>query len=165
MRAVLDHARRNVVAYVALFVALGGTSYAVTQLPAGSVGTNQIKNHAITPIKFDPTKIGASVRYWAIVLPGGHVFASRPRGARVLHWNPADASGMLGWGQAIPGNCFPLATVMQGGGDNGASNAGFVNVAESTGTARHAFLRFATYDAGGHPDPEITDVVLLCPQP
>ena len=41
--AVLTHARRNAIAYLALFVALGGTSYAAANLPADSVGSKQIK--------------------------------------------------------------------------------------------------------------------------
>ena len=35
MRGILTHLRGNVVAYIALFVALGGTSYAAFSLPAG----------------------------------------------------------------------------------------------------------------------------------
>lgn len=37
----------NVTATLALFVALGGTSYAVTQLPRNSVGSAQIKKSAV----------------------------------------------------------------------------------------------------------------------
>ena len=40
-----------IVACVALFVALGGTSYAAIKLPANSVGTKQIKNSAVTSVK------------------------------------------------------------------------------------------------------------------
>jgi hypothetical protein len=40
-----------VVACIALAVALGGTSYAAIRLPAGSVGTKQLKRGAITGIK------------------------------------------------------------------------------------------------------------------
>ena len=36
MTRILNHARGNLVAYIALFVALGGTSYAAFGLPAGS---------------------------------------------------------------------------------------------------------------------------------
>jgi hypothetical protein len=36
---------------IALFVALGGTSYAATQLPAGSVGAKQIRGGAVTARK------------------------------------------------------------------------------------------------------------------
>jgi hypothetical protein len=37
----------NVVASLALFVALGGTGYAVTKIDAGSVGTKQLKKNAV----------------------------------------------------------------------------------------------------------------------
>jgi hypothetical protein len=37
----------NVVATIALFIALGGTAWAATALPRNSVGTNQIRNGAI----------------------------------------------------------------------------------------------------------------------
>ena len=40
-----------IVACIALFVALGGTSYAVTQLPKNSVGTTQLKKNAVTSQK------------------------------------------------------------------------------------------------------------------
>jgi hypothetical protein len=36
-----------VVAFIALFVAIGGSSYAVTRLPAGSVGTKQLRRGAV----------------------------------------------------------------------------------------------------------------------
>ena len=39
----------NVTATLALFIALGGASYAVTDLPAHSVGTRQLKPGAVTP--------------------------------------------------------------------------------------------------------------------
>jgi hypothetical protein len=40
-----------VISIVALFVALGGTSYAITQLPKNSVGTTQLKKNAVTGAK------------------------------------------------------------------------------------------------------------------
>lgn len=46
-----EHFRRNAVAYLALFVALGGTSYAAIKLPAGSVGTKHLKKGAVTKAK------------------------------------------------------------------------------------------------------------------
>jgi hypothetical protein len=39
----------NVVATIALFIALGGASYAAVALPAHSVGTRQLKAGAVTP--------------------------------------------------------------------------------------------------------------------
>jgi hypothetical protein len=41
----------NVMATVALFVALGGSSYAAFALPKNSVGSRQLKTHAVTPKK------------------------------------------------------------------------------------------------------------------
>ena len=41
----------TIVAYLALFVALGGSAYAVTQLPKNSVGAKQLKKKAVTTAK------------------------------------------------------------------------------------------------------------------
>ncbi|MGE0065855.1 MAG: hypothetical protein AB7T48_00730 [Solirubrobacterales bacterium] len=46
MRPKLSYA--NVVASLALFLALGGAAYAATQLPQNSVGTKQIRNGTVT---------------------------------------------------------------------------------------------------------------------
>jgi hypothetical protein len=51
MTRVLRHVRSNLVAYLALFVALGGTSYAAVNLPRNSVGTAQLKANAVTSAK------------------------------------------------------------------------------------------------------------------
>jgi hypothetical protein len=48
----------NVVATIALFVALGGGAYAAIRLPANSVGTKQIKDAAVTPAKLAPADLG-----------------------------------------------------------------------------------------------------------
>ena len=75
MRRILDHIRSNIVGYVALFVALGGTSYAAVSLPAGSVGTPQLRNgavtgrklanHAVTAASLDPKSIAGHIVAWA----------------------------------------------------------------------------------------------------
>ena len=49
MLKILTFIRQNAIALVALFVALGGTSYAALSLPAGSVGTKQLRNGSVTP--------------------------------------------------------------------------------------------------------------------
>jgi Pentapeptide repeats (8 copies) len=52
-----------IVACVALFVALGGTSYAAIVLPANSVGTKQIKKSAVTGVKVkNATLTGAKIK-------------------------------------------------------------------------------------------------------
>jgi hypothetical protein len=47
-----------IVACIALFVAMGGTSYAAIKLPANSVGTKQIKNSAVTNGKLAKGAVG-----------------------------------------------------------------------------------------------------------
>jgi hypothetical protein len=43
--------RRNTIALLALFIALGGTTYAATALPKNSVGTKQLRKNAVTGAK------------------------------------------------------------------------------------------------------------------
>ena len=47
IRRLGTHLRQHTVSYLALFVALGGTSYAATSLPANSVGTTQLRAGAV----------------------------------------------------------------------------------------------------------------------
>jgi hypothetical protein len=60
IRSLSSHARHNAIAYLALFVALGGTSYAAVKLPANSVGTTQIKKGAVTSAKIKDGSISAA---------------------------------------------------------------------------------------------------------
>src|SRR5689334_13335464 len=106
LNRVVHHIRSNAVAYVALFVALGGTSYAALKPPANSVGTKQIKNHSITPVKLDPGKTGAVVRFWAVVGAAGsgeQVVASHPK-ARITHWDSGLGAGTVSWQQPFARN-------------------------------------------------------------
>ena len=57
--------RHNAIALIALFVALGGTSYAALNLPANSVGTRQLKNQSVSAAKLNPSSVAASIRAWA----------------------------------------------------------------------------------------------------
>ena len=50
-QSMSGHARQNAVGYLALFVALSGTSYAAVQLPKNSVTSKQIKPGAVTQKK------------------------------------------------------------------------------------------------------------------
>ena len=64
MRRVIRHFRAglsfsNVVAMLALFIALGGAAYAATQLPKNSVGTKQLKKGAVTKAKIKPATVEA----------------------------------------------------------------------------------------------------------
>jgi hypothetical protein len=50
-RGFLRFLRSNTLALLALFIALGGTTYAATALPKNSVGTKQLKKNAVTAVK------------------------------------------------------------------------------------------------------------------
>jgi hypothetical protein len=51
---IINSIKHNAVALTALFVALGGTSYAAVKLPAGSVGSRELKKEAVTLPKIAP---------------------------------------------------------------------------------------------------------------
>ena len=113
MTTILRFFRSNAVAFLALFIALGGVGWAATSLPAGSVGARQIQNHSITPVKFNRSMIGGSVRYWARISASGKIIASQPK-ARIVIWYPTPGGlvggGVVRWGKPIAPACFSLAT-------------------------------------------------------
>jgi hypothetical protein len=93
MTALLARVRRrlsfaNVTSALALFVALGGTSYAAINLPADSVGPAQIRYHAVGNSELAPN----SVRAWQIATNA--VGRSEIRADAVRAWEIApDAVG------------------------------------------------------------------------
>ena len=65
-RRIIHSLRSNVVSYLALFLALGGTSVAAVSLA----------NHSIDPVKLDARNIGGYVRAWVSINANGRVTAS-----------------------------------------------------------------------------------------
>jgi hypothetical protein len=59
MRQISRYIRRHHIALLALFVALGGTSYAAVSLPKASVGTDQLKARSVSTIKLAPGAVSA----------------------------------------------------------------------------------------------------------
>lgn len=82
----------NVVASIALFVALGGVSYAALKLPANSVGTRQLKNRAVTEPKLHPALLAALKTQAAMPGPQG---PAGPLGAKG-ETGPQGATGIQG---------------------------------------------------------------------
>lgn len=105
--------RHNSIALLALLIALGGTSYAAFSLPARSVGTPQLRNHSVTPIKLDRNSIGGYVRLWARVSASGRLIASGPRAEVLVWYKPPSpfSGGQLRWPERVSSDCFALATV------------------------------------------------------
>jgi hypothetical protein len=108
-------------------------------------------------VKLDPSKIGASVRAWAVIQDGTKVVAARPR-ARIVDWDQNSAVGDVSWGNAISRSCFPLAS---GGG-------GFVQaVIRGPFRGLQAVVHFGTFEGSGQPlaGSSTTFVAVLCPEP
>jgi hypothetical protein len=78
LRGKLTYA--NVMATIAVFIALGGASYAATQLPKNSVGTKQLKKGAVTPAKFSPAARSKLVGRAGPAGPAGPKGETGPRG-------------------------------------------------------------------------------------
>jgi hypothetical protein len=57
LNRITNHLRGNVVAYLALFTALGGTSYAAVTLAPGSVTSRALANGAVTHSKLAPSSV------------------------------------------------------------------------------------------------------------
>ncbi len=166
MRRLTAHVRSNVVAYLALFVALGGTSYAFS-LPAGSVGTRQLRNGAvtsnkiangsITPAKLNAGEVGGSIRHWAHVNASGAVLAGSS-GARAAGGGPIFR---VSWGDRFPARCGALVTP--------AGNAGMSPIADTTGVVviepatRHGAtsVNVTTY-IGGAASPAPFYIAVVC---
>jgi hypothetical protein len=105
LRARLTYA--NVMATIAVFVALGGASYAATQLPKNSVGTKQLKKNAVTTAKIKNGAVtGAKVNLSSLGTVPNATHATSADSA-----SHADTAGDAGTLQGNPASAF-----MQGGG-------------------------------------------------
>jgi len=163
------HLKQHIVGYVALFVALGGTSYAAASLPPGSVGGAQIRNHSIAAAKLDPSSITGSVRAWAIVGSAGRVLAGggRPRVGNP----PVPGSYEVRWGVRISSRCATVATIDDAhsptteripisGNPSQPVTAGYA-VANTTGGA-HSTTFVTTFNQQGALTPLGFDVAVVC---
>jgi hypothetical protein len=167
MTRFLSHLKSNAIACLALFVALGGTSYAAFSLPANSVGTRQLRNGAVTnnkvangsiaPSKLNGSSITGSIAMWARISPGGTVVASKPR-AQTLGWSSVYHAGKVSWlGRGIPAGCFSLATV------DGLPAQGFATVATIPRPHPPAYVIVGTFNNLGQYAAEPVNVAVICP--
>ncbi|HWF51567.1 MAG TPA: hypothetical protein VG294_13090 [Solirubrobacteraceae bacterium] len=177
MKRLTDHLRANVIGYLALFVALGGTGYAAVSIPRGSVGTRQLRNGAVTPVKLGKG-IAGSVRAWAIVGPTGKVIAGggRPRVLAPL----GRGVYTIDWGVPIPNPCATVATVekraalgptetvpLPGGNGIVPVIAGFVSQVETIGGSDRSgnttpTTDLLTFNQAGQLAPLPFDVAVIC---
>jgi hypothetical protein len=108
MTRLIDHIRGNLIGYLALFCALGGTSYAAISIPRNSIGTPQLRNGAITRAKLSSRSIAGSVVFWARIDQAGQVVSSSER-ATASGW--ASGHGTIVFRGQISSKCFALANV------------------------------------------------------
>ena len=82
LRARLTYA--NLMSTIAVFLALGGVSYAAIKLPSNSVGTKQIRKGAVTRQKLDPKLLSSLT---GATGPQGIPGATGPKGSTGLQGN------------------------------------------------------------------------------
>jgi hypothetical protein len=119
MRRLLNHGRHNVIAYLALFVALGGTTYAATALPAGSVGSTQLRNGAVTPAKLNGHLIGGYVRAWAVTDTNNRLVASSGSASVKPNGTMPQLGQIITWRGKFPGRRQCTAVANDAGATNG----------------------------------------------
>ena len=102
---MLAYLKHHHIALLALFVALGGTSYAATQLPPNSVGARQLRGGAVTGAKIrngtiTSSKLASSLNAKLKALGVGPTGKTGPTGATGPSGapGPAGASATLAYG-------------------------------------------------------------------
>ena len=153
MKGTIGHLRANAIAYLALFVALGGTGYAAISIPAGSVGTRQLRNGAVTSSKLDGRSIAGYVAFWARIDQSGGVLSSS-RHATTAGWT--SGTGAITFRGQLPANCVPLAGVGANATIAGYSEAQSIS---ASGTTRLLVEMRIEWSA----QPVAVDVVEICP--
>ena len=116
----------NVVATLALFLALGGGTYAAFKLPNNSVGTKQLKKNAVTSPKVKDGSLTAAD------LAGGQFLRPGQKAANADRLDGIDSTGFVRHGDAaggaLAGN-YPAPTLADGVvGPKQASFTGFARL-------------------------------------
>jgi hypothetical protein len=168
MKRLVNHARSNAIAYAALFIALGGSSYA-----AATINGSQIRNHTINPSKFNSRLINGNVRAWAIVRPNGKVIASAGR-PKVLTAVSISLPGLysIRWGVKV-GRCPTevtidaasspqTETVAVPGNPSMTYAAGYAVASSTVAAGGGASTGVQTFNQAGQPTPLGFDIAVIC---
>lgn len=135
LRTHLSYA--NVMATVAVFIALGGTSYAATQLARNSVGATQIRAKAVGSSELKSRAVTSSkIRSRSVTLSKMSDGARNALRGAVGPAGPQGAAGPAG-----PAGPVYRAAVNSGGGPAGGNPSGQPAGREGTGVYRVSFDR------------------------
>lgn len=155
LSTLAQHARHHLVGYLALFVALGGTSYAAAKLPDGSVGARQLAANAVTSAKIKDHSVAS--RDLALgVIPAAKVGPQGPKGDTGLD-GATGATGPSG----PAGTAGPKGDAGLQGAPGATGAIGATGAAGATGPAGAPGATGATgpigpsdgYTAGGYNNP------------
>jgi hypothetical protein len=173
----------NVAATVALFLALGGTSYAVTSLPKNSVGSAQLRTNSVRAPEIERGAVRSSeIANGTIRLgdvspsaraalqgqtgPPGPTFAATADSLGQLVRGNATGSTPGGFGVRLiafsrsVASCVPTATLAQvAGGPNPIPPTTAHIQAETLSDGR---VRVRTFDPAGAPQPYPFNLVVAC---
>ncbi len=165
----LHHVRQNLVAYLALFVALGGTSYAALSIPRNSVGVKQLQNHAIDPVKLNPKYTGAVIRAWADVDWKGPKLAVMGSSKPAPSIRTLSSQGeTISWPRGLFGRgCVASVTPKNTSPPPGIAGAGDTYVTVQFDDPAAGGLIVDGWGPGGFPNgrPTAAFVFVLCPTP
>lgn len=151
MAAVITHIRRNAVAYLALFIALGGTSYAAIR----------VSNHSLTPVKLSPRYFGGYLRGWASVAADGHVGKSSDR-PKVEMQSGLSGEYLISWPTKPISSCTAAANVVVGAS---GPVPGYAIAEASRQRRRDEQSIVHTYNSAGQETPMPFEIALLCSTP
>ncbi len=121
MTRITTFLKHNAIGLAALFIALGGTSYAAVAIPSNSVGARQLRsgavstsklhNGAVTATKLSGGSFGGRILDYAEIEPAGAVQVSDPKGIETRYWDESgpNQGGLVVFPHRLPKGCFPLA--------------------------------------------------------
>jgi hypothetical protein len=116
---IVGYLKQNAIALAALFIALGGTSYAAVAIPGNSVGSSQLRKGAVTSNKIHSGAItagklssksfGGRILAMAEIYSDGTVALSSPNGITTTDWN-AETGGLVNLPRRVPKGCVAIAS-------------------------------------------------------
>lgn len=152
MLKILPFIRQNAIALLALFVAIGGSSYA-----AVTINGSQIRNRTINAVKLNPKSISASISAWAIVFGDTSGAAPGPSSSPI-RVQTLSTGEVVSWPhRRFAAHCVPSVTPFSTAPTGGFSvvTAGFVPSAGK--------LTLDGFGPNYAPGPQAAYVMIVCP--